>query len=235
MRIGVSMRVSPTKEYAELRDAISHDWVRYLDSLGLFPLLIPNALGDAKKYARDAGIDALLLTGGNDVSPQTYGAELESSSGDSACLERDQTELQLLAFAEERRLPVLGVCRGMQLLNVYFGGSLVQSIARQIGPQVNHVAHDHPVKIIHPKFAEFLGETRATVNSYHTQGVVRDVLGKDLEPFAESEADGVLEGIVHARLPMAGVQWHPERKNPARAIDQKLVRAAFSGELKRIL
>lgn len=235
MRIGVSMRVSPTKEYAELRDAISHDWVRYLNAMGLFPVLIPNALDDAKRYARDAGIEALLLTGGNDVSPGTYGAELESSSGDSACLERDRTELQLLAFAEERRLPVLGVCRGMQLLNVFFGGTLVQSISRQIGPQVNHVAHDHPVKIIHPKFAEFLGATRATVNSYHTQGVVRRTLGKGLEPFAESEADGVLEGIIHTRLPMAGVQWHPERKSPAQAIDKKLARAALSGELKGIL
>jgi len=231
MKIGLTLRVSSAREYQETRDAISHEWVPYLQNLGYCPVLIPNTLQDVNTYVQNLGIEALLLTGGNDISPQTYGGRAETASGDTPSKERDQTEFQLLKYASETKIPVIGTCRGMQLINTFCGGTLIQNICRQVGSKVNHIAHDHPVKIIHPGFAAFLQRESITVNSFHSQGVTPATLSSDLQPFAVSEEDGIVEGLFHPRLPWLGLQWHPERRTPSRETDIRIIRTLFANKL----
>ena len=143
----------------------------------------------------------LLLPGGGDMEPWRYGQRnIASRNLDPA---RDALELDLLNRFTALRKPILGICRGMQSVNVFFGGTLLQDIPGHT--QVNGVDRMHAVRNAPGIFAE-LGAER--VNSAHHQAAER--LGSGLRA-GQWAADGVIEAISHERLPVWGVQWHPER------------------------
>ena len=235
MRVGVTLRVVGNRDYPEIRDAISHEWVPFLQSLGYIPFLIPNTLRDVDAYIRETGIQAMLLTGGNDVSPRLYNGNSDIVANDAWSRERDETEFRLLEFSRRSCIPVVGVCRGMQMMNVFLGGALIQNIRNEIGTQVNHIAHDHHVKIVCSQFERLLGKSSVPVNSFHSQGVTVAKLAKELRSFALSEADGVVEGVFHPKLSWLGMQWHPERKSPSPEIDKIIIEKTFSSHLQDIL
>jgi putative glutamine amidotransferase len=156
-------------------------------------------------------LDALVLQGGGDVHPGEYGQELHPKTN-TIDRRRDAFELALLARARERALPVLGICRGIQLVNVAYGGTLVQHLA-DVSP-LDHEQIDrwdglaHPIEIAEgSRLHAVLGERRIEVNSVHHQAV--DRLGEGLRPVALAE-DGVVEAVEHASDPVLAVQWHPE-------------------------
>lgn len=158
----------------------------------------------------DDGFDALILCGGNDIAPHHYGQE------NIHCVEiderRDEREIALLQMYLKAQKPVLGICRGMQLINVVLGGDLKQDIG-----EVLHLFHSHqeePDYKIHPVstvdgsvLRKLYGEV-FTVNSFHHQAL--DHLGTGLLATAFSEG-GLIEAVEHDELPILGVQWHPER------------------------
>lgn len=205
-----------TLQYVE--QSIAH-WVM---SSGAIAVMIPSPAGDTQKGDVALGdyadwLDALVLEGGSDVSPTSYGeTPLQPKwSGDRV---RDDYERGLLAAFAERGKPVLGVCRGLQLMNVAFGGTLLQDIGTQRPDALVHRNAEiydrnvHPVEFVRgTRLAEvFEGvESPVVVNSVHHQGI------KDLAPGFVVEArcppDGMIEAI---RRPggsfMAAVQWHPE-------------------------
>jgi putative glutamine amidotransferase len=204
-----------TLQYVE--QSIAH-WVM---STGALAVMIPSPVGDTQKgdatLADYAGwLDALVLEGGSDVWPGSYGeTPLEPKwSGDRV---RDDYEKALLAAFAARAKPVLGVCRGLQLMNVAFGGTLLQDIDSQRPGGVRHrdaQAYDrnlHGVELVAgTRLAEIFEGTRtATVNSVHHQGIKDLAAGFVVE--ARCPADGLIEAI---RRPagsfMAAVQWHPE-------------------------
>lgn len=199
MIILVSMRTVENPTYPETRDAISHDWSRLFASYGLTPILIPNALGDVGAFFK-LGASGLLLTGGDDLGPD-----------DKPSL-RDRTETQLLEGAIAQGLPVFGACRGLHVINRYFGGELARKLPE------NHVG-EHLVKLV--------GDGTIRINSFHNQGVVVEGLASDLVPFASTES-GVIEAVTHRTLPLTAVQWHPERPNPAADLDSKLLQQWFA-------
>jgi putative glutamine amidotransferase len=188
----------------------------YTDALaraGLAPLVVP-PLPAATAPAILAGVAGLVLTGGEDVAPRRYGAEPHASV--SAHEGRDECELALAAAAHARRLPTLAIWRGVQLLNVAFGGSLIQDIPSE---RPHALSHDpggarservHDVRVAEEsRLAAALGADRLSTNSFHHQAL--DRIAPTVRVVA-CAADGIVEGVEAAdpRWWLLGVQWHPE-------------------------
>lgn len=154
--------------------------------------------------------DRLLLPGGGDIQPSFY------DQPDEGCRQIDP-ELDLAQFAllehfAQRGLPVLGICRGMQIINVYFGGNLIQdlpghTIHHYIDKDQYHPLRSLPGTILHSLYQEY-----SIVNSAHHQACAR--IGSDLI-ISQTAHDGIIEGIEHKKRPILGVQWHPERMSPS--------------------
>jgi len=149
------------------------------------------------------GCDGLLLPGGGDLEPWRYGQENTASVGLEP--KRDAAEMELLSWFTDAKKPVLGICRGMQSINVFFGGTLLQDIAEHSASE--GIDRRHRVYTAASPLRSICGET-CTVNSAHHQAV--DRLGAGLEATQWAE-DGIVEAICHASLPVWGLQWHPER------------------------
>lgn len=207
-RIGISLRVVTAQNYDEKRDALSQDWPIFLEKLNLNPIFIPNSLSNVRSYLTDMHIDGLILSGGDNL-------------GDYP--ERDKTEKELLDYAVQNKIPVLGVCRGMQIINDYFGGSIEQSQNSQ------HIRKNHPVEITNANFLYFNSDS-ISVNSFHYNLIRRNTLGKNLEPFAIMKSDDTIEGFSHVDLPIFGVMWHPERDQ--NKTSESLFRQVFQNIIK---
>ena len=185
IRVALTMRLTKAAGYDERRDSISHDWLKRLADWQMTPLLVPNRGDEAPAALDDLKPDVLVFTGGDDLGETP---------------ERDETETRLLDHALAAGLPVLGVCRGLQLINVHFGGSLI--------PVEGHAPEPHAVSISEPWHP--LYGSSATVNSFHDQGVQADGLAGRLMVTA-TDAEGYVEGLCHPEKPLAAVMWHPER------------------------
>lgn len=222
----VTMDVRDTRRPA---DYLRQAYVRLLQEVGITPVLVPNILDDPQAYVRALGVAGLVLTGGGDVSPARYGQPNQGSRGIAS--DRDQTEWSLLDLARERGWPVLGICRGFQVLNLYLGGSLIQDLPAHGGRFLVHDSDEpHAVRLVDPAISALLGAEMLLTNTYHHQGVTAGELAPGLVPFAVC-ADGVIEGVRHCTWPLLAVQWHPERPSPSAAADRRLVRAFLRGRL----
>lgn len=201
-RIGISMRVVRS-EYGETRDALARDWPVLLEKLGRVHacapewFLLPNMGEDCVSLARRYGVQGLLLTGGDDIG---------------ATPDRDATEQALLQWAAEERLPVLGVCRGAQMLARHAKAELTR-VQRE-----RHVAARHAVEWRSADAqASFWqqalpGQGNAEVNSYHNWGLFPEGCPDCLRITAVCPEDGSIEAFCHAALPWLGIFWHPERE-----------------------
>ena len=195
------------------RVTLNTAYVRALDRAGLVPLALPTMLAPERAaQALQVGVRGLVLTGGEDVDPARYGRTPHDKLEDTDA-GRDAAELALIAAARERRLPILGICRGIQILNVALGGTLYQDLGSERPGPVAHTGDDvrHTVRIEPGSLLErTLGTGSATVNSRHHQAI-RD-LAPGLRAVAWTE-DGLIEAVEAAdpNAPwMLAVQWHPE-------------------------
>ncbi|HAH21839.1 MAG TPA: hypothetical protein DCL49_13185 [Candidatus Omnitrophica bacterium] len=199
-RIAITMRVEEVAGNGELRDCLAQDWYDFMQYA--LPeahwVAIPNigSKAEVRKFMDHWNIDGVILSGGNDIG---------------AIPKRDATERAVLSYCVSKVLPVFGVCRGLQMIQVYFGGGL-QKCAREI-----HVRRRHMV-LFHDK--------RYAVNSYHAFGIKKNLLSPRLIPFALT-SDGWVEGIQDRSSLIAAVQWHPERGRPFRGYDRAIVRSVF--------
>lgn len=187
---------------------LKQDYVSAVEKSGGLPLILVPAMDNVSQIADF--IDGLLLSGGNDLSPEYYGEKISVPSG---CLkivrkERSDFEIALLKEVVKRKKPVLAICYGMQLVNVAFGGSLYQDIGIQIKGVSNHGEGQYDIKIIQ-SLAFSPQPSVFTVNSSHHQAV--KVLADGFDVFAVSE-DGIIEGFYKKDYPFfICVQWYPER------------------------
>lgn len=202
--------------------AVGEKYVRaVVDGAGCLPLLVPTL--DPVLPLRDvlAGLDGLLLTGAvSNIEPHHYSDE-SSYEGNLLDPRRDATNLPLIPLAIEMGVPVLAICRGFQEVNVAFGGTLYQKVHEQPGFMDHRENKDDPLDVQYGPahdialvpggvLAGLAGDTRATVNSLHGQGVRR--LGERLVVEAQAP-DGLVEAFRHdGPAFMLAVQWHPEWK-----------------------
>ena len=233
--VGITTYVEPAKWGPwELEAAlIPFAYVQAVERAGARALLVPPS-EDGVEETVDA-LDGLLLSGGADLDPENYGADPHPETA-GLRPERDRAELALLDAALARDMPVLAVCRGLQVLNVALGGSLYQDVGTDPGTQVLHSQTEprdqptHKVKVTPgSRLAETLGADELEVNSMHHQAIKR--LGRGLTAVAWAP-DQIVEGAElgdPARF-VLGVQWHPEEQvghsEPARRLFAALVAAA---------
>jgi putative glutamine amidotransferase len=195
---------------------MNQTYVRALENLGALPVLIPLQMSEATLRGIFERLDGLLLPGGEDMDPCTYQAARHPQLG-ATDKERDRTELLLTEWALAEGMPLLGVCRGAQVLNVACGGTLYQDLHSErpdlakhdyLPPNFERFRISHRIQIAADSHLGHALGTLHEVNSMHHQGI--DRLGKGLRAVAVTD-DGLVEGVEIPELPfVVGVQWHPE-------------------------
>ena len=195
--IAVTQRVAEFPAVGERRDCLDQRWTLFLKACGLFPVLLPNDVEVATTIVREIRVRGLLITGGDD---------LEEFGGHTP--ERDRTEYELLKLSADKSLPIIGLCRGMQVIQRSFGVVLERI--------TGHVCD----RMIIQADAE-----RRSVNSFHTLGAKTS--HDDLRPWAVAD-DGIVKAVQHTSMPITGIMWHPERMDPFDAIDLALFTAHFA-------
>jgi putative glutamine amidotransferase len=227
--IGITSYVTPATfgVWSLVSALVPYDYVAAVERAGGRALLVP-PLDEGVDETLDV-LDGLLFSGGSDIGPELYGQGVHPQTT-GVVPERDNAELSLLRGALERDLPILGICRGSQILNVALGGDLIQHLPELVG----HDRHkespgtfaDHDVEIEpRTRLAALLG-TRATIKSHHHQGF--DRLGEGLRSAALDE-DGRVEALeVSSGRFVVGVLWHPEAGEDDRLFAAFVAEAALT-------
>ena len=197
--VAVTQRVAVVPGYGERRDCLDQAWTRFLAACDLLPVLVPNCPSAAVRLCASVPVSGIVLTGGND---------LVDLGGDAP--ERDATERALLDHAERSGLAVVGVCRGMQVIQ-----------SRHAIPLRRVEGHVVPRQTIR------IDGRPAEVNSYHHFGALESRPGLDVWAIAD---DGVVKAVRQRDERVTGIMWHPERCAPFRADDVALFRAIFGVE-----
>lgn len=208
-RIGISGR-SAIVDGAE-RTGVNSAYLRSVIAAGGAPTIFSPLTPVSAVPALLDGVEALLLSGGADIDPKHYRTPPHPKLG-AVEAERDAFELALFAEARARGLPVLAICRGLQLVNIALGGTLWQDLPAERGPHLQSTKRTdrvHPVEVLGgTRLRDALGEGVVTVNSFHHQAI------RDLAPGLVASArtpDGLIEGIEgEGEQWLLGVQWHPE-------------------------
>jgi gamma-glutamyl-gamma-aminobutyrate hydrolase PuuD len=209
MSIAITQRVETFEAYGEKRDCLDQEWTHLIDAAGLDLLIIPNTLNSIEHWLENKNIEGMILTGGNDLShlPDAKNSDIN----------RDKTEKEILHWVSKRKIPLLGVCRGMQFMNCFLSGSLSKV--------KNHSGNSHSIEIFNNKI---LPIKSLFVNSYHNWAIKRKDLSPSLKAVAIAE-DGTIEAVEHHDLPWLGIMWHPERENISQNSNNvKLIKRFFS-------
>ncbi|ASX26843.1 gamma-glutamyl-gamma-aminobutyrate hydrolase family protein [Candidatus Williamhamiltonella defendens] len=211
-RIGITQRVMKHTRYNEVMDCLDTHWTKLLTSMDMLliplPLMPPDFTPEMWKALK---LDGLILSGGNtlvDFSDETDPPE-------SLSPERDAYEKALLNAAISNEIPVFGVCRGLQLINIYFGGQLVR-IKGHAGARHRLITEKNNASFLLP----------SEVNSFHDFAVPRRDLGDDLIALAH-DAEGNVEAFCHTHHKILAIMWHPEREIPPFKSDRQLIKGHF--------
>ena len=198
-------------DYDETLAYLDINWFKLVELIGALPLPIPLlSEGLSSEILDDLELDGIIFSGGNSLS--IY----ESRSLESKKLseKRDRLEFELLRCALKKQSPVLGVCRGMQLINNYFNGSCIKLDG--------HAATRH--KIFKNSYNKTINHQE--VNSFHNYGITIDGLGSDLLAIAH-DSENNIEALQHKEYRILGIMWHPERENPFKEKDLDLIKRHF--------
>ena len=199
MIAAVTTRITLATKYYEVRDSISHDLMSLILRHGMTPLLIPNICSSPEKLYNSIPFDVLILSGGDDlVKPIEKISKINNIK-----ILRDTTEKKLIKFSIKKNIPIIGICRGMQLLNNFFGGYSNTS------NNSSHKKEPHLIKETN-NLSLFPNKT-FKVNSFHNNIITKTSLSPQLIPTMLA-SDNSVESFMHNNYSIFGIMWHPERK-----------------------
>lgn len=201
MIAAVTTRIINASDYYEVRDAISHDLINNLSNQDITPLLIPNCNIAPKKLFKKIPFNFLLLSGGDDINLDPSKVKNNIMKGSSI---RDYNEILYIDFCVKNKIPIIGICRGMQLINKCFGGNLIKTNKKE------HVDRPHKILVLNNNIKIFPQE-EFEVNSYHQNIITKKTISQEFAPFMLAGDDSV-EGIFHKKHAIIGIMFHPERE-----------------------
>lgn len=222
--------ITPDYNYELQKYILSQQYVDAVKKAGGYPIVI----FDTDDFSDS--IDGIILTGGGDVNPLLFGEQPLIDNGE-ICPIRDDFEFKLCQWGFHKKLPMLGICRGMQIFCLCCGGSIYQDIYTQTNTNIKHIQKaprfeaTHTIDITENSILYYIAQQKScTVNSFHHQAVKQT--GDDFIVSAKSK-DGLIEAIEHKTLPfVVGVQWHPEAMTQDN-IQQKLFQAFIQKAIQK--
>lgn len=189
-------------------DALEQTYNQYFSVFGLSLIPIPNTLMNVEDYLTTNKIERIIISGGNSIAFDPY---KKTKDSDKINMEdRNNTEADIMRYAINKNIPVLGICRGAQFINMYFGGKILRDLKNSLNGGVKHVATKHEISVSNIIMTKIKISGQCSVNSYHNDGFTRKELSPELIDFAIAK-DGIIEGFFHQSKPIMGVMWHPER------------------------
>ena len=191
-KVFISQRLDNVGKFNEKRNNLDINFLKLFEKLNIIPILIPNDIYLTKKIIKDIKPKGIILTSGGDARKKDA---------------RYYSELLLIDFACKKNIPLIGICRGAQAINLYFSGKI-----KKIS---NHVRKNHKLKI------HFGNKQKVITNSYHDYGIKKEILGKNLKVLGETN-DGSIELFRHKSKKIVGMMWHPERFKKLRSFELKI-------------
>ena len=206
-KIAITQRLVEQQEYHELRDVLDTRWAVLFKEMGFLPIILPT-LYPVIDYVDELKIDGFILSGGNN---------LNSVKQNPLSRKRDEFEKDSLATAVQRDIPILGICRGMQVIAEYFGA--------QLKKVANHVATTHELIISSEQSAYSRSLLNIkSVNSYH-EYALKDISDEFI--ISALSNDGIIEAIEHRKYRIFCQMWHSERENPISQCEMAVIRNIF--------
>ena len=222
INIGITQRIIRISKTKEIRDSLDQNWTSFVNNLDCNLILIPTLTENPREFLKYFKISGLILSGGGNISSSWKTIHNDSPNMPFIMKDvyenRDILESKLLFECIELKIPVIGVCRGMQFINLFHGGK-VQSIDSHVN--VNH-------KIFSKNKSKFLFDEQ--VNSFHDYGISIDDLGDGLQILCQSD-EKYIEAFFHPKYNHLGIMWHPERNHPFSKKDLKFFKSFFNGKV----
>ncbi len=196
----------------QAKQFINEAYIKSVIRAGGCPVVLPIVQDEEAIESQVDMLDGLIVTGGIDVNPLFYGEDPKPLQKASS-LERDHYELKLLEFATKKQIPIFGICRGIQVINVFFKGTLYQDLSYTNKDILKHSQEEkrenysHSIQIEKDSFLYEIFQEKTNVNSFHHQAI------KDVAPnfkVVAQSSDGIIEAIQHSSKPIFAVQFHPE-------------------------
>ena len=182
-------------QYGDSVDSLESAYIRYFESLGVTLMPVSNFMSEPSVACQNK-FDLLILTGGGSLPSKAYNPPFNSTES----INRDVTESTLLGYAIKKDIPVVAICRGMQFVNCYFGGTIAKLVNL---PEPREIAKAHIVSS---------DDVELSVNNYHNDGIFLPQLAPELQPLFIDKTNNIVEAFTHKEHRILGFQWHPERK-----------------------
>jgi len=204
--IGISQRVYFCLNTSEIRDCLDQNWFRFGERLSVNLIPVPNVILN-EDYLNEIPFDGFILSGGNNISNENINniSKKDLLLKLDISIERDLTEIKLINHSLKNNLPMIGICRGMQMINSFFKGTLVS-----LNPK-EHVSKEHYVYFEDPDFSKVYGNS-FKVNSFHNYGISQKTVSKELKCTGSYKES--VECFKHCNHNLYGLMWHPERSTP---------------------
>lgn len=213
MNIGISQRVDLIRN--ERRDSLDQNWFTILKSFDLEIFPIPNLLSNPINWIENQKIKAFILSGGNDLS------FFEKSNQKKVDIYRDNLELLILEHCQKKKIPVIGICRGLQMMT-YFTNKKIN-----LEKNINHVNSKHKLYLnVGEEFRFFKKKKIIKVNSFHNFTIPCNEVSSELK-IVYKDKDHYVEAVEHINLPWVGIMWHPEREEKLSDLFKNIVVSTF--------